>query len=159
MNRPLRTVLLLFAALLTGCQEKAPANMKPLDFTQSRVVADAIASDLIQDDVKDLFKRLDVGFQMVVKNEKDVREVLKKMYAESGKPIECDFKISQTGIRKDGVWERPSRTFWYSVRTKQFEKGKFFLKVEIVPAFSGNPLDTSGFGILSFKGDVPEYLK
>ena len=157
-RRPL-IFLLLAGVVWTGCQEKAPANMKPLDFTVSRDVADAIANDLVQDDTKDLFKRLDVGFQMVVKNEKDVKDVLKKMYAESGKPIECDFKISQTGIRKDGVWERPSRTFWYSVRTKKFEKGRYFLKVEIVPAFSGSPLDTSGFGILSFKADVPDYLK
>ena len=147
------------AMLLGGCQEAAPPAMKPLDYTQSRDVADAIANDLIQNDVKDLFKRLDVGFQMVVKNEDDVKKVLQKMYAESGPPIECDFKISKTTIRKDGVWERPCRVLWYAVRTKKFEKGKYFLKVEIVPAFGGKTLDTSGFGILSFKGDVPEYLQ
>jgi hypothetical protein len=144
---------------LAGCQDKSPPALKPLDFTQSRDVADAIANDLVQGDTQDIYKRLDMGFQTIVKNEKDVKAVIERMCAESGPPVECVFKISQAGIRKDGVWQRPSRTFWYSVRTKKFEKGKYFLKVEVVPAFSSGILNTSGFGILSFKADVPEYLK
>ncbi len=153
-------LICLIPFLFTGaCTEPATPAIKPLDFTDAKSVADAIASDLVQDDAADLFKHLDVGFQTMVKNEKEVKKVLGRMYAESGPPLECVYKISQSGIRKDGVWERPSRTFWYSVRTKKYQKGKYFLKVEIVPAFNGHPLDTSGFGILSFKDKVPDYLQ
>ena len=159
MKQRLLLTSLISLLFIGACTEPAPPAIKPLDYTVAKSVADVIANDLIQDDVADLFKHMDVGFQMIVKSEKDVKEVLKKMYAESGPPVECVYKISEAGIRKDGVWERPSRTFWYSVRTKKFEKGKYFLKVEIVPAFSGHPLDTSGFGILSFKDKVPDYLQ
>jgi hypothetical protein len=144
---------------LSACEEKAPPQMKPLDFAQAKTVSDVIANDLLQNDVKDLYKHLDVGFQMMVKDDKDVAKVLEKMYAESGRPLEFDFKISKTGIRKDGSWERPSRTFWYAARTSLFDKGKYFLKVEIVPAYGGNPLNTSGFGLLYFKDKVPSYLQ
>ncbi len=150
---------LLVTLFLSACEEKAPPKMKPLEYIQSKSISDLIANDLIQNDVKDLYKHLDVGFQMVVKDEKDVAMVLDKMYAESGRPLEFDFKISQTGVRKDGSWERPSRTFWYTAKTTKFDKGKYFLKVEIVPAYGGSPLDTSGFGLLSFKDKVPSYLQ
>lgn len=145
----------------SGCGgDKAQAPLPPADYAMARGMSDMVANDLIQDDVKDLYDKLDVGFHMVVANSKELDEQVHKMYEMYGHPTECVFKIARTGVRVDGPWKRSSRSFIYAVRTTKYAKGKYFLQVEIVPAYSGGFIDVSGFGFFNFKdGVVPDYLK
>jgi hypothetical protein len=154
-------VVLCFFALIPACNHKPSEPPLPeVDFAKARVLSDAVANDLVKEDVKDLSDRLDVGFHLIVRGPEDLKRVLEKMYGLYGRPVECVFKISQTGVRADGEWKRPSRTVYYAVKTTKYPMGKYFLKIEIVPAFSQAFLDVSGFGLFTFKdGNVPDYLK
>ena len=152
--------LCLLLILFSGaCGEAPPPAQHVVDYEGAKLISDRIANDLLQDDAEDIYQHLDVGFQMVVKDAKDVKKTLEKMYIEPGHPVNFEFKISKIGTRVDGSWVRPFRTFWYAVKTEKFQKGKYFLKVEIVPAIGGSPLNVSGFGILSFKNSIPSYLQ
>ena len=156
-----RAFLVLFSFLfIASCGEPPPPPPpKAVDLAAAKLISDQIADDLLNDNVDDIYKHLDVGFQLIVKDAKDVKKNLDGMYVEPGHPTNFEFKISKISTRKDGSWVRPCRNFWYAVQTKKYKKGKYFLKVEIVPSIGGGPLDVSGFGILSFKNQVPSDLQ
>lgn len=152
---------LLFLSLFhSGGQAPSPTPFPEVDFTKAKALSDAVTDDLAKGNVKDLLGRLDLGFHMMVKDEGDLRKVVDKMDGLYGRPVQWVFKVSNTGIRQDGQWKRPSRTFYYAVKTDKYPMGKYFLKVEVVTAFSGGFLDVSGFGYFTFKdGTVPDYLR
>jgi hypothetical protein len=155
----LAPVAVLIGLILNGKQFSTPPQAE-VDYQQARVLSDAVADDLMKDNAKALFSRLDLGFHTIVRDEDDLEKVIKKMYGLYGKPLECSFKISKTGLRVDGPWKRPSRTFFYAVKTTRYPKGKYFLKVEVVQAFSGGFIDISGFGFFAFRdGMAPDYLQ
>jgi hypothetical protein len=131
-----------------------------LDLQRSRAVADTVANDLIGDNPKDLFNHLDAGFYSLVRDDKEMEGVLQKMYGVYGRPQECEYKISKTGTRVDGTWKRPKRVFYYAVKTTLYPKGKYFLKIEVVPNAQATLIDVSGFGFFEFKdGNIPDYLR
>lgn len=150
---------------LGSCGPTPDTQEKPVvplaEYSQARAMADAVANDLVQQDMKDLFQRLDVGFHMVVSGDKELANQVKKMEGMYGRLKEWRFKMSQTGVRKDGVWRRASRSFVYAVKTTKYPYGKYFLKVEIVPSYDGKgPIDVSGFGYFTFSdGMIPENLR
>ncbi len=145
---------------ISACGDPEPPPQKPVEYEAAKVISDAVAKDLLNDDIVDVYNRLDMGFKTIVKDANDVKKNLENGYIAPGRPLEFEFKISKIGTRVDGSWVRPCRTFWYAAKTKKFEKGTYFLKVEIVPAIGGGPLDVSGIGLLTFKeGKVPSYLQ
>ncbi|HVZ79241.1 MAG TPA: hypothetical protein VHE12_00415 [bacterium] len=163
-----RSLVLALALLgwMTGCGPKpAGDGQKPVvplaDYTQARNLANAVASDLLQQDMKDLFQRLDPGFHMVVKDEKELGDHIGQMDKIYGRLLDFQFKASETGLRQDGVWRRASRSFLYATKTTKYTYGKYFLRIEVVPAYDGRgPIVVSGFGYFTFKdGIVPENLK
>jgi hypothetical protein len=144
-------------------QNPVPAPAPPVpppDLAIAREISDAVARDLVEDDARELYGRLDVGFHMVVANQKDLEEELQKMYGLYGRPRTYDYKITKIGTRVDGPWKRASRTFLYAVSTSKYPRGKYFLQVEIVHDYEGQTTDVSGFGFFNFKdGVVPDILK
>lgn len=158
-------LLLAAFGFLGSCGPKPDTEEKPIvpmaEYSQARSMANAVANDLLQGDMKDLFQRLDPGFHMVVNSDQELRNQVQKMEGMYGHLLEWRFKMSQTGVRKDGVWRRGSRAFIYAVKTTKHPYGKYFLKVEVVPAYDGKgPIDVSGFGYFTFSdGVIPENLK
>lgn len=149
------------AFFLSGCGQKSEPPLPEIDYNKAKVLSDAVADDLIRGNVNDLSDKLDVGFHLVIKGPADLKRVVEKMYGLYGRPLKCDFKVAQSGVRTDDTWKRFSRTFYYAVKTTKYPMGKYFLKVEVVRAFNGGFLDVSGFGFFTFKEgvDVPSYLK
>lgn len=151
---------LLFCCLLPLLSSCGTGGEQPLEYKAARVVSDAVADALVKGDTHKLYSLLDVGFQTVVKNETEFKSQMVKMDAQFGQPVEFEYKHTQVGRRVDGVWNRPSRVFWYAVKTTKYPKGKYFLKVEIVPSgIGGRGMDTSGFGLLTFDKKVPSFLQ
>jgi hypothetical protein len=152
--------LLVLSLFHSGGQQPSVVPTPQVDFNKAKTVSDAVPDDLAKGNTKDLLGRLDLGFHMMVKDEGDLRKVMEKMDGTYGRPVQWVFKVSNPGIRQDGNWKRASQTFYYAVKTTQYPMGKYFLKVEVVTAFSGGFLDVSGFGYFTFKdGQVPDYLK
>jgi hypothetical protein len=159
--RPL-FLLLMSAGLASSCGQNASQPPLPeVNDAQAKALSDTVADDLIHKNTKDLLNHLDAGFYKIVSGPGDLQKVMEKMYGLYGRPLKCDFKIGKSGVRTDGTWQRPSRTFLYAVKTTKYPMGKYFLQVEIVTAFSGRSIDVSGFGFFTFKDgvDVPDYLK
>ncbi len=161
---PLRLVFLgalLFCLGACGCGPHSSEPPLPqVDYVKAKALSDAVAADLVRGDAKDLDGRLDVGFRSVVRGPEDLQKVLEKMYGSYGRPTRWVFRVEQPGVRTDGPWKRVSLSFFYAVQTTQYPLGRYFLKVEVVNAFSGGPPDVSGFGFFTFKdGSVPDYLK
>jgi len=153
------SLLFLLSALLAACTPSKDRPIVELDFNTAKAMSDAVLDDLIKADSKDLMERLDVGFHSLVKDEKDLKLVLEKMYKQYGKPLSGELKVSQAGVRMDDQWRRPKRTFWYAVKTTKYPKN-YFLKVEVVRAFSSDNLDVAGFGFLTFNdpSKAPSYM-
>ncbi len=142
-------------ACLSSCKAPEP-GLPELDLQKSRAIADAAANDLIGDNPKDLFNRLDAGFYSMVKDEKEMEKVIQRMYGAYGRPLECEYKISKSGTRIDGTWKRSKRVLYYAVKTTLYPKGKYFLKIEVVPNAQATLVDVSGFGFFEFKdGNIP----
>ncbi|GEM_PF-1507800 len=162
----LLTARILFAALLSplflsGCGQQAEAPPPQIDYAKAKAVSDGAVDCILRKDSDGLYQKLDVGFHLVVKNPADVRAVLEKMDTLYGHPLKCDYKAAQAGLRTDETWKRPTRTFLYAVKTSKYPLGKYFLKIEVVRAFSSESLDVSGFGFFTFKEgtEAPSYLK
>ncbi len=151
----------LLCVLACGCgPNPAEPPLPQVDYVKAKALSDAVAADLARGDAKDLDGRLDIGFRSVVRGPEDVRKVLGKMEESYGRPTRWVFKIEQPGVRTDGPWKRTSLSFFYEVQTTKYPLGKYFLKVEVVNAFTGGYPDVSGFGFFTFKdGNVPDYLK
>ncbi len=155
--------VLCFVGLII--REKQATHSQPplpeVDYFQAKALCDIVANDLIRKDAKDLFSRLDIGFRTIVRGPEDLQKVVEQMYGLYGRPQKCDYKVAQSGVRTDGTWQRSSQTFFYAVQTTKYPMGKYFLKIEIVTAFSGGTIDVSGFGFFTFdKGaTVPDYLR
>lgn len=161
-----RVITALFLAALpalfaAGCGSKSDTPIPEIDFDKAKAISDAVADDLVRKDIKDLSDKLDVGFTTIVKGPDDLRKVVEKMYGLYGRPLKCDYKVAQAGVRTDATWKRPTRTFYYAVKTTKYPMGKYFLKVEVARSFNGGFLDVSGFGFFTFKegAPVPSYLK
>lgn len=145
---------------LAACNRNAAPALPEVDYQKAKDMSDAVAEDLVKENEKDLSNRLDLGFHTVINGPQDLRKVMENMYAMYGRPTSYVFKIAKMGVRVDGDWKRNSRTFFYAVKTTQFPMGKYYLKIEVVNAFSGGFLDVSGFGFFTFKdGNTPDILK
>jgi hypothetical protein len=157
MNKTLRLLLLMLLPLgLGACREKTPEFVPP-DATGSKKMSDGLAESLVRADSNDIFTRLDEGFNTIVSKPTDVQKVLNKMYKDNGQPLEYKFVTSQIAQRVDGPNIRPTRIFWYSVKTTKHPMGKYFIKVEIVKSLYGKHVDVSGFGIINFD-KIPAFL-
>lgn len=152
--------LTIWLASLSSCGPAPDPGLPEIDLQQSRAISDAVANDLIGDNALDLFNRLDAGFYSLVRDQKEMEGVIQKMYGLYGRPLECEYKITKSGTRIDGTWKRSKREFFYAVKTTKYPKGKYFLKVEVVPNARATAIDVSGFGFFEFKdGKVPDYLR
>lgn len=153
--------LALLGFFLFGCGLQAPPPVPKIDFDKAKAISDGVADELVKKDINDLYQKLDVGFHLIVKGPGDLKGVVEKMDELYGNPLKYEYKMAQSGIRTDETWQRPTRTFFYAVKTTKYPMGKYFLKVEVVRAFDGGFLDVSGFGFFTFKEgtEVPDYLK
>jgi hypothetical protein len=157
MNKTLRLLLLLLLPLgLGACRERTPEFVPP-DAAESKVMSDGLAASLVKADSNDIYTRLDEGFNIIISKPADVQKVLNKMYADNGQPQEYKYITSQVAQRVDGPNIRPTRIFWYSVKTTKHPMGKYFIKVEIVKSLYGKHVDISGFGIMNFD-KIPAFL-
>jgi hypothetical protein len=157
-RRPLFLILLLMI-FFPACGRPRVDPQTPPDPGAARTLSDVVAEDLVKKNSQDLYSRLDWGFQNIVRNPADVEKVLEKMFTQYGQPVQCEIKASQPGQKMDGLQIRPTRVFWYAVKTTKYPKGKYFLKIEIIRSVGGSILDVSGFGFLSFEKGTPSYLK
>lgn len=145
-----------------GAACSPPSSEPPvpeLDYAKAEAMSDGAMKDILHGDGKDLSDRLDVGFEGQVRGPEDVAKVLQRMDKDFGRPLEFTLKFSDSGVRVDGAWKRARRTFWYTARTTKYAKGKYFLKIEVVRTFNGDNVDVSGFGFITFKGEVPAQLR
>jgi hypothetical protein len=157
---PYFLVFPVLASCFCSCGPVPEPGLPELDPGQSRAVADAVANDLIGNNSKDLFNHLDAGFYSIVRDEKEMETALQKMYGVYGQPLECDYKTAKSGTRVDGTWKRSKKDFFYAVKTTKYPKGKYFLKIEVVPNAQATMIDVSGFGFFEFKDDhIPDYLR
>jgi hypothetical protein len=154
---PFRALLILPFLAWAGACGPGGAD-RPLDYKVARAVSDAVAVALVKGDAKNLFALLDEGFLTVVANQGELEKFLAGMNEQFGQPEEYELKHSADSRRVDGSWNRVSKVFWYSVKTTRHPKGKYFLKVEIVPSGKGGRLVTSGFGLLTFE-TLPRFLQ
>ena len=158
MKKVLRLLFFLVLPLgLPACGEKAPEFVPP-DAEESKIMSEGLAADLVKADSSDLYSRLDEGFNTVVSKPPEMQKVMEKMFAEYGQPQEYKLRTSQVAQRVDGPNIRPTRVFWYAVKTTKYPSGKYFLKVEIVKSLYGQHVDVSGFGFLTFE-KTPSFLK
>jgi hypothetical protein len=157
MNKTLRVLLLALLPLGLGACREATPEFVPPDAADSRKMSDGLAESMVKSDSNDIYTRLDEGFNTIVSKPADVQRVLNKMYADNGQPLEYKFIISQTAQRVDGPNIRPTRIFWYSVKTTKHPMGKYFIKVEVVKSLYGKHVDVSGFGIMTFE-KIPAFL-
>ncbi|HEY5038745.1 MAG TPA: hypothetical protein VIJ93_06725 [bacterium] len=152
-------LILPLMSLLSSCGKPKVDLQAPPEPGAARTLSDVVAEDLVKKNSQDLYSRLDWGFQNIVRSPMDVEKVLEKMFAQYGQPVQCEIKVSQLGQKMDGLQMRPTRVFWYAVKTTKYPKGKYFLKVEIIRSVGGSTIDVSGFGFLSFEKGTPSYLK
>jgi hypothetical protein len=158
MNKVLRLLLLVLLPLGLGACREAEPQFVPPDAGESKKMSDGLAESLVKGNSSDIFTRLDEGFNAIVAKPADVQKVLNKMNADYGQPLEYKFVTSQIAQRVDGPNIRPTRVFWYSVKTTKHSMGKCFIKVEVVKSLYGKHVDVSGFGIMPFD-KVPSFLR
>lgn len=149
--------MLLLPLGTLSCGENAP-DLAPPDALDSKRMSDDVATDLVNVNSNNLYTKLDEGFNTMISKPADLQKVMEKMNAKYGMPLTCIYKTSQVSQRVDGPHVRPSRIFWYAVKTSKFPVGKYYLKVEVVRAINGQHPDISGFGFLSFP-KVPSFLR
>ncbi len=157
MTSPKKLSFLLLLFPLAGCFSGPPPV--PINVDQAKQFADQVALDYFDNDVHDLYPRLDLGFKSEVHNENDLKAVLHHIRFLYGTPIAYDYKVATYGHRPTDSGPKAYVDLWYILRTKQYPKGDHYLKIEVVQAQGATFLDLGGLGILTFPDGLPAYLK
>ena len=158
---PLRIVRLLSCVALLCCVflgKHAFSDSPSISREAAIVLSHSIVDALINDRYRDVYEKMEKNFRDAVPYSQ-LKGILENMYAEyGGKPLEAEFKWDEVGYKLYPSGERkPLRKFWYAVRTLQYEKGTYFLFVEIVP--DGDHLASCGVMIVRFADEVPPHLR
>ena len=133
------------------------ADESSVDRNAARTLSDSVANDLLQDDRDAIQSK----FEKVLRastTDKEFNSMLSQVFELYGKPLEFEFKQDESGSKKYSDGEtRPMRKFWYAAKTTRYEKGSYFLIVEVVP--DDGTLAVSSFSMVNFPLGVPETLK
>jgi hypothetical protein len=127
------------------------------DSNASRLLSDSVADDLLQDRRGSIGAKFEEDFRKSVAP-KEFDSVLSEMFRVYGKPLEFEFKQDELGSKSYSDSKiKPMRRFWYAARTTKYEKGSYFLIVEVVPDDGG--LAVSSFSMVNFPLGVPLNLR
>lgn len=153
----------LFAVVLavSACTKTSPdsegAGEVSGDQKAARQLSDAVAEDLVNRQPERLYAKAERAFRDTV-DQGNFAALLDRMYATYGTPLEFEFKKQELGTRaytngqNKQMWKS-----WYAARTTKYDKGTYFLFVEVVR--DGTALAFSSFAIVSFEKDVPADLR
>lgn len=172
MNHRVIAIMCIFVIFGSGCRKTQSGlnessdvgttqmdvvSESSIDQKAARAFSDALVLALIDMNGKGLYIRMENAFQKISKEEEMI-EMLDKICAYSGKPLEAEFKNYEDGFKlyPDGL-RKPMRKYWYSVRTTSHEKGSYYLFVDVVA--EDNLPACTGWSIVSFTSGVPEALK
>lgn len=158
MHRLALAVLLICLLLVAGCAAPgsgAPSGSSttpPVDPVAARAFSHAFAADLIADNSDALYGRMNKGFRDGNRKQ-DMPELLKRIYAQYGRPLEAEFKMEESGYAADPTGKMHTRTYWYSGRTALSPKGQRFLKIDVI-SDGGRPAVLQ-FSIVEFTVNGP----
>jgi hypothetical protein len=152
-------VLLGIVLGFANCQKQTSNGevMPQLSVNEARQLSDAVAQDLINERTSSIRDKAEHLLREQV-DEGRFASMVGQIYEVYGKPLELEFKHVDQGQKRyqDGrtkdMWK-----FWYAARTSKFEKGRYFLFVEVVN--DGPVVACSSFAFVSFDGDVPPNLR
>lgn len=155
------TILLIAAVLCVACAKSSNDPNKPddsaVDKVKARQLSDKIVDDMIGGNSSDIWLLSEESFR-AGSSQNQFGQLLEKMTAAYGKPLEAEFKMDEYFYEPRAVGGRKAtRKFWYAVKTDKHEKGTHFIFVQIVP--DGERLACSAFSIVTFPKGVPEKLK
>ncbi len=154
-------IIFAAAALFIGCAKTPNDPNKPddtaVDKANARLLSDKIVDDMINSRSSDIRLLAEETFR-ASGSPAQFDQLLEQMKAAYGKPLEADYKTDEYFYEPRAVGGRkPTRKFWYTVKTDRFEKGTHFIFVNIVP--DGDRLACSSFSTVTFPKGVPEQLK
>jgi len=159
--RTLQAIHLALAILaLPACKQptfsKRPAQ-SALDESKTRELGNSVATDLLTNNVSDLYPKLERDFRDSV-TEKELSMIIEQMVQAYGKPLDFEFKQQESSSRVNaqGI-SQPMQKLWYATKTTMYEKGSHFLIIEIVS--EGDKLFVSSFALVNFPLGVPANLK
>jgi len=157
------TFLIMFSSCSSDCAltRLAPrvdqADGSSVDRNAARTLSDSVANDLLQDDKDAIQSR----FEKVLRTsttDKEFNSMLSQVFELYGKPLEFEFKQDELGSKTYSDGEtRPMRKFWYAAKTTRYEKGSYFLIVEVIP--DDGRLAVSSFSMVNFPSGAPPTLK
>ena len=159
MNRKL--IIVLIAALFIACAKSPGDPNKPnesaVDKAKARQLSDKIVGDMIGGNSSDIWLLSEEAFR-TGNSQKQFGQLLEQMKDAYGQLQEAEFKTDEYTFEPRTVGGRkPTRKFWYNVKTDRFEKGTHFIFVQIVP--DNDRLACSAFSMVTFPKGVPEALK
>ena len=143
--------------LAAGCGAPPPIE---INVEQAKHLGDQVALDYFDNDSRDLYPKLDLGFKSKIHKESDLKEVLSHIRFLYGTPTAYDYKIATYGHRAMESGSKSYVDLWYILRTSQYPKGDHYLKIEVMQAEGTTALlDVAGLGVLNFPDGLPSYLK
>jgi hypothetical protein len=119
-------------------------------------LSDSFVKNLISDAREEAWMKTSDEFRKVVQKT-SFDPTLDSMFDIYGKPTECEYKMVEEikTIDSSHLLILPKR-FWYACATTKYEKGNYFLFVEVI---SNQVISVSRFSIVNFPFGVPPNLK
>jgi hypothetical protein len=152
----------LLALAIAGCSVKTSVSSSspeadatsPIPRAEGRELADRVANGLIEGNVAAVYEVMNQPFR----DSTPLAEFDPSyLYQASGTPLEVEFKMDDAGTTMMPWGEVPMRKYWYATRTTEYQKGTFFLFIEVVE--NGAELECAQFSVVSFAGEVPPQLQ
>jgi hypothetical protein len=161
-NLAAKLCLVAVTLLLLGCVPSVNVSSGSTDTpgpssisqSEGRALADKFAAYLIAGDTASLYALLNTPYRESTTLADTHPE---ELYVLSGKPVEAQFKMDEAGTTTSGSGAEPMRKYWYALRTSRYQKGTYFLIVEVTAESQG--LVVHQYSVVQFTNGVPADLK
>jgi hypothetical protein len=155
------TVMVFKAALVTFApfliQADNVFNNKD-ESEKAKALSDQIVSDIARNDYEDIYEHLDDSLKAATKNEKEIMDILSKIFDAYGRQAICIFKSEEVGIKIDSQGKRSVATFWYTYKTTKYPNNHY-LKIDIVASAKDENLAVVGLTVNIFPNGAPPQWK
>jgi hypothetical protein len=131
-----------------------------LDRAEAQRLSDSFMSDLVADRADRALDKMEPEFIQSAGGKTRAEAGLRSLFDYCGRPLNNELKHDETGlyVYKDGRKPAPMRTFYYSAKTTQYEKGVCFFAVRVVPG--DNEMRVVNFGPLKLaSGQTPDWAR